>query len=74
MEDCKTLFCSSDFAWAHERIYSKFMSNLWHAPLQSFASPDIEDNMKITAHVSVLCIPTYVSEILSHGHGKNLTL
>jgi hypothetical protein len=49
-------------------VYEQF----GHAPLQSLANPHIEDNMKLTAHVSVLCIPTYVSEVLSHFHGTNL--
>ena len=32
MEDCKTLFCSSKFPWALERISSKFIDNLGKRP------------------------------------------
>jgi hypothetical protein len=28
VEDFKTLFCSSEFPWAREIIYSKFIENL----------------------------------------------
>ena len=38
MEESKTLFCSSKFPWARERIYSKFIHNLGTRPQKRFAS------------------------------------
>ena len=37
IEECKTLFCSSKFPWARERISSKFIENLGKGPQR--ASP-----------------------------------
>jgi hypothetical protein len=38
MEDSKTVFCSSKFPWARERISSKFVDNLGFA-LKKFRQP-----------------------------------
>ena len=37
-----------------------------HAALKSAASSGIEENRKFTAHISVTCIPNYVSAVISH--------
>ena len=40
MEDSKTLFLSSIFPWAHERLFSKYVYTSWALVLKPFAAPD----------------------------------
>ena len=42
-DDSRTLFCSSKFTWASERIYSKFMDNLGMRPQRG--SPALLDHL-----------------------------
>jgi hypothetical protein len=41
MEGSKTLFCSSKYPWARERIYSIFIENLDTHPQKTFANPGL---------------------------------
>jgi len=68
MEGSKTLFCSSKFPWARERISStKFIDNLGTRPKKG--SPDLTYNVPLTLlmqHISArLCFP--LSHLQSSG-------
>jgi hypothetical protein len=61
IEDSKTLFCSSKFQWAGERISSKFIGNVGTRPQKRFASSALRSVKNLPALGNF--VPDYVASI-----------